>query len=128
VAGLEHERWALVLVDDTDPASVAVDHLEADVVEVHIVGDRTAAGDLDMRGDESAALAKREQVAVAHARAPFAPAGIVDAPAELERPLPHRNIGRWALVDKLDPRAVRCHKLPRAARRRGLASAEEPQD
>ena len=54
------------------PTPVAVDHLEADVVEVHVVGHRPALGDEDVRGDEPTTEATGDQVAVAHAGATFA--------------------------------------------------------
>ena len=42
VAGLQTERFALVLVDDVDPATGAEDQLESDPVEVHVIRNRPA--------------------------------------------------------------------------------------
>ena len=68
VAGDHHERIALVFVDEPDPARLDEDDLEADLVEVHVVGDGTALGDGDVRGDVGTAPTVGEQVAVSHPR------------------------------------------------------------
>ena len=69
VAHAKDERLALVFVDDAHPAVRAVDHLERHVVEVDVVGDRPAGGDLDVRRDEPPPLPVGEQVAVTHSSA-----------------------------------------------------------
>ena len=69
VAGFEPERWALVLVDEVDPAVGAEDHLEPDAMEMHHVGDRSAARNADVRRDEATAPPIGQQVAVRHAGA-----------------------------------------------------------
>ena len=69
VAGLQAERFALVLVDEVDPTAGAEDQLEPDPVEVHRVGDLAPTGDADVGGDEPSAPAVRQQVAVLHAGA-----------------------------------------------------------
>ena len=73
IAGVEQERLALVLVDQPRPAGLAIDHLEADAVEMHVVRHRPAVGDADVRGDEAPAQAARDQIAILHAGAPDAP-------------------------------------------------------
>ena len=67
VAGVHHERLALVLVDDAHPAAPDGDELQRDAVEMHPVGDRPALGDRDVRGDVAPAEPARDQVAVEHA-------------------------------------------------------------
>src|SRR5262249_10970932 len=56
LAGLHDERLALILVHEPDPALVAVDHLEPDLVEVHVVGDGAAVRDPDVGSDETTTL------------------------------------------------------------------------
>ena len=51
VAGVHRDHLALVLVEDLHPSAVAVDHLELDVVVVHVVGDLATGRDEDVRGD-----------------------------------------------------------------------------
>ena len=84
VAGGELERFALALVHDAHPAAAAVDPLEAHAVPVHVVGHGPAVGDQDVRRDEAAALAARNQVAVAHPGAPARPGGVVGRARHLE--------------------------------------------
>jgi uncharacterized membrane protein YfcA len=55
VAGRHDERLALILVDDPDPALADADQLDGDAVEMDPVGDRSAVGDEDVRGDVAAA-------------------------------------------------------------------------
>ena len=73
IAGLEQEGLALILIDEARPALAAIDHLEADLVEMDVVGHRPAFGDADMGGDEAPAEAARNQIAILHAGTPLAP-------------------------------------------------------
>src|SRR3982751_3207791 len=68
VAGIHHERLALVLVNDPDPAGANVDHLEADTVEMDPVGNRPALGNADVRSDVAAAHPARDEVPIEHTR------------------------------------------------------------
>src|SRR6476661_6897272 len=71
VALVHHERLALVLVDDADPASANEDHLQCDAMIVDPVGHRAAIRDGDVRRDVSPAEPARDQVAIQHAGAPL---------------------------------------------------------
>ena len=73
VPGLQDKRWALIFIHNFHPAFVAVDHLKFDVVMVHVVGNRAAVLDTDVRGDVTAAETTRNQVAILHTRASPAP-------------------------------------------------------
>ena len=72
VALVHHERLALVLVDDANPAAPDVDHLERDAVEVDPVRDRAALGNGDVRSDVAPAEPAWDQVAIEHPRAALA--------------------------------------------------------
>jgi hypothetical protein len=110
VAGLQHERPPLVLVDDAEPSPAAVDHLEPDAVEVNVVRHRAAIGNGDVRGDEAAALPIRNQVSIAHSRPSHPPRRAV-APSERERRAQRRQAERRVAGHELDARAVGSQKL-----------------
>ena len=120
VAGLQPERRALVLVHEVDPAAGAEDHLEPDPVEVHGVGDVAAAGDADVRGDEPAAAAIGQEVAVLHAGATDAEPVVVvglGRPDERERRRVVGQVDRRPSCDEVDAGPVRCgQRLSRPAR------------
>ena len=102
VAGVHDERLALVLVDHLHPPAHAVDHLEADPVEVHVVGDRSAVGDADVRRDEPSTLATRVEVAVLHPRAPDVPLVVVGRAGDDQRGHECGDDERRVGVDDLD--------------------------
>jgi len=115
IAGLEQEGLPLVLIDEARPALAAIDHLEADLVEMDIVGDRPAVGDADMRGDEAPAEAARDQIAILHAGAPLATGRSTRHAGEHEfLPALRQCQGRVG-VDQLDPRPARGDHLVRRA-------------
>ena len=66
ISSLHNKLWP-ALVNEADPAFVTVDHLELDPVEVNVVLDRTFIENPDVRRNEAAAKATRNQVAVEHA-------------------------------------------------------------
>ena len=107
VACLEHERFTLVLVDQPHPTLGAEDHLEADVVEMDVVGDRAGVRDVDVGGDEAAAESSGDQIAVPHA----GPSD--DPPRAVVQTVDHQLLGhRWNHDrriggDDLDDGAVR---------------------
>ena len=132
VASLQDERLALVLVDDAHPTPAAVDDLEADAVVVDVVRHRSGVGDRDVRGDEPASLAPREQVPVVH-RGPSDTAGVaVGGRRQLEaggqRWQDQHRLGRREFDDRavrrLDRRAVALAQLiarhPEPARPSGV--------
>ena len=84
VAGAEHERRPLVLVDEPHPPAVAEDELEADRVVVNHVGDRPGIGDADVGSDDGASQALGEEIAVAHAGAADDPGLAVHEPPDDE--------------------------------------------
>jgi hypothetical protein len=59
ISGLQDKWRTLVFVNDSYPASVAVNHLKFDIMVVHIVWHPPAVRDADVRRDKSAALAIR---------------------------------------------------------------------
>ena len=117
VARLEAEGGPLVLVDQVEPAAVAVNELKGDGVEVHHVRHRASLANADVRGDHGPAEASRNQVAVLHA-------GAADDPRlALVQPLHHQGVtGRGPLERRaggadLDSRSVGSGQL-------GLARGE----
>ena len=93
VARLEPERFTLVLIDDPDPAPDAADHLELDLVVMNIILRLAAAGNANVRGDETPAEPARNQIAVFHASPPHIPCAICGVQAaDYESPL--RRINR----------------------------------
>ena len=74
IAGLHHERLALILIDHADPALADGDDLECELVKMDPVGHRAALVDADRRGDVASAEAARDQVTIGHPGAPC-PAG-----------------------------------------------------
>jgi hypothetical protein len=78
---LVHQHWfALILIGDAHPAAMAIDHLKAHVVEVHVVVHRSAVLDQNVRGDEAPAEAAWDQVAVTQAGAALTEAVAVLGP------------------------------------------------
>ncbi len=111
IARLHHERWPLVFVEDANPSLVNVDHLEANLVEVHVVRDQTGVRNLDVRSDEGAAEPIRDEVAVAQAGATRVPEGVVVVPTQDERRFRGWYDERWIGVDELDAGPVRRREL-----------------
>ena len=118
VALPQRERRALVLVDHPHPAPVAEDHLEPDPMEVHVVRDGAAVRDGDVRGDEAAALAIGQQIAVAHAGTAHHPRRCLAGPVHGERRPARREDDRWVGRAQLDAGAVRGDDRPLAAHHR----------
>jgi hypothetical protein len=54
-------------VHDLHPTSQAEDHLESDVMVMHIIAHLPASGDPDPARDESASVPVRQEVTVEHA-------------------------------------------------------------
>lgn len=67
VSGSEHEWLTLILVHHGHRAASAVDQLERDLMEVHIIGDRSRTGNTNVRCDHSTTLTIGYQIAVVHA-------------------------------------------------------------
>ena len=74
---LQDKRGTLLFVNHSYPASVAVDHLKLDIMVVHIVRHRPTVRYSDVRGNESATAATRDQVTVLHAGPPGLPVTII---------------------------------------------------
>ncbi|NBU28781.1 MAG: FAD-binding oxidoreductase, partial [Caulobacteraceae bacterium] len=72
IARLHDKGFALVLIDDPNPALANKDHLKPDAVIVHPVSNRSAPGNGDVRGDETSAEASRNEIAIEHAGPAFA--------------------------------------------------------
>ena len=108
----QEHRLALVFVGHAHPAPIAVDHLETDVVEVHVVGHRSTLGDEDVRGDEPSTETAGDQVAVAHAGTAFAECvvgRVARRCASDDELFPQsRDVKRGIGGHELDDRAVRC--------------------
>src|SRR4029077_16477919 len=69
------------------------DQLKLDLMKVHVVGNRPAIDDADMRGDVATALAIRNQIAIQHARAPGAPRSVAGADDRI------RRLERWHAIE-----------------------------
>jgi hypothetical protein len=113
ISGLQHERRALIFVNHSYPAAVAVDHLKIDIMMVHVVGHRPTVRNPDVRRDESATPAIGDKVTVLHAGpagAPFAVTGCLKLLVLLEtdantvtRQL--GNAGRVSRVDQIQSKS-----------------------
>jgi len=73
IACSEDEWLTLVLVHNCDLASPAEDQLERDVMEVHIIGNRTCSGDSNVRRNDCSSLSIRDEIAVIHTCPPDVP-------------------------------------------------------
>ena len=69
VAGAEHERRSLFLVDQLRLTGQAADQLQTDSMVVDPILDRASRGGADVAGDPSAAESRGDQIAVEQARA-----------------------------------------------------------
>lgn len=133
VALLQQHRLALVFVGHAHPA-VAVDHLEPDVVEVHVVGHRPTVGDEDVGGDEAPAQPAGDEVAIVHPGAALAEGAVVIGHACEHELFPQRrDLQRWVGGRELDDGAVGCGdrgrlaiggEQPQVSRRCGTAHLE----
>ena len=82
-----HDEWgALVFVNQPDPAFVAINHLEENVVMVNVIRHRAAIGYAYVRCDITATQSSRNKIAVLHA-------GSTRTPGTVTEHLPH-NEGR----------------------------------
>ncbi len=124
ISGAHDEVRSLVLVDHPHPAGAAIDHLEADLVVVHVIGHRAALGDHDMRGDEAPAEAAGDQVAIAHAGAAGSPVGIAPRAADDQGRGEGWHDDRRIGGNQKDTRAVRRDE----GAGRHLAGDREPQE
>ena len=115
VAGEHHERLPLVLVDETHPARLHEDHLEADLVEVHVVGDGTTIRDRDVRRHEGATPTVGEQVPVPHAGPSDARFAVVVGDHERRLSIWHDVVGRERPVLDRRPARQRLRSGPRVA-------------
>ena len=107
VTGPHDEGLTLIFVHQAHPAAVAVDHLETDVVEVHVVGHRAGVGNHDVRPDEASALPVGDQIAVAHAGAADGPTCIVCSALQNKRLLDRGQYERRVGVEEFHDRSVR---------------------
>jgi len=73
IAGIHDKRVALTFIDHPHPALAAEDGLKPELVEVDVVRHRSTIEDAEVRGDEGAAMALRQQITVAHTGATHTP-------------------------------------------------------
>ena len=86
VSRFQAKRGSLILVDQVEPATVAVDELKGDGVVVHHVRHRPAVRNADVGSDHGAAQTPRDQVPVVHP-------GAADLPrAALVQALHHQGV------------------------------------
>ena len=67
VAVFHQHRRTLIFVDDLYPAIHAEDHLERNIMVMHVIRDRAALRDTDVRGYKLATKSARYQVTIFHA-------------------------------------------------------------
>jgi len=79
ISGLKDERGTLIFVNYAYPAAVAVDHLEFDIMVVHVIRHRPTVRDANVRRNESATPAIRNQIAVLHAGPPGLPFAVLES-------------------------------------------------
>ncbi len=106
----EDEWLTLILVHNGHLASPAEDQLKCDVMEVHVIADRTRSGDTNMRGDDCATLAVWNEVAIVHACSPGVPG--------ISRVSQRERTGQWGQIElrcsvaEFDGQAVRSMSHP----------------
>ena len=116
IARVQQEGIALILIDQAHPAGHAIDHLEADLVEMDVIGHRSALADADLGGDETPAEPARDQVAILHAGAAEAPGLLAAQAGQHEFLSALRQFDGPLGLDEFRPRTFRTDKLARHAR------------
>lgn len=100
----EYERLTLVLVDKTYVAASAEDQLESDLMEVHIIGNGTGAGNPDVRRNDGPSLPIRNEISILHTGSSRMPR--ISRMGERERTHEGWEMQRRCSIDEFDPQAV----------------------